>query len=104
MQPDNNQNNTQINNPMVQASVQSVISEKVPDYLVFSILVLVLFSLPFGIAALIMSQKVKRELALGNIVAAKKASKATLIINLVGFFVGVGLLLLIQVLKAKYPA
>ncbi|HHT92498.1 MAG TPA: CD225/dispanin family protein [Clostridiaceae bacterium] len=69
---------------------------RVENYLVFSILVTLLCCLPLGIAAIIKSSQVDKELAIGNYEGALAASKQAKTFNLIGVISG-GVFVLIWV-------
>ncbi len=83
----------------VEQHIQYVTPEKMPrveNYLVFSILVTLLCCLPLGIAAIIKSSQVDKELAIGNYEGALAASKQAKTFNLIGVISG-GVFVLIWV-------
>ena len=78
-------------------------AEKVPNYLVQSILVTLCCCLPFGIVAILQSAKVNSLAESGNVTAAKEASAAAYKYGMIGAIVGVVvniLAVVVQVLAA----
>lgn len=78
--------------PMPNQNIQYVNPERLPkveNYLVFSILVTLFCCLPLGIAAIVKSSQVDKELAMGNYEGALAASKQVKTLNLIGVIVTV---------------
>lgn len=85
--------------PRMEQPIQYVTPErppKVENYLVFSILTTVLCCLPLGIAAIIKSTQVDKELAAGNYEAALLASKQAKTFNIISAVLGgIGVIIVI---------
>ena len=69
----------------------SATHDQIKSYKIAAILVVVLCSLPLGIAALIYSNNVEKSLKLGDIEAAKKASKTARLLVIIGVAIGLPL-------------
>lgn len=71
--------------PMMQQSVAPGAAGVNPTtHIIVSVVVMLLASLPFGIAGLIFALKSKSKLEMGDVEGAKGAAKTSLILNIVG--------------------